>query len=111
MIIVLDVPAGTSRLLEPEDVKRFHVQVVGASSGQNAQIARAFEVAKLGRFESLEHAHVSVERVREMARGNVSPEWESAFSGMLEYAARKVWYDAAGGTIQAHCELEDNQSG
>ena len=110
MVIVLDLPAATSRLLDPEDVRSFHVQVIGARTGPYAEIAHAFETARLGRFESLDQAHISVERVREMARGKVGPQWESAFSGMLDYAARKGWYDAAGGTIQAHCELEDDRS-
>ena len=107
MVIVLDVRAGTSGLLEPDDVRRFHVQVVGANASEVDEIARAFVKAGLGRFEKLDEAHVSVTRVREMAQGSVGPEWESAFSGMLDYAARKGWYDSAAGTIQAHCELQN----
>jgi hypothetical protein len=103
MVIVLQVPSVTAGLEDAEDVRRFHVRVEGSTDA--GEIGRAFEAAGLGRFESLEKAHVSVARVRVMARGRVGPEWEQAFGGMLGYAASKGWYDEAAGTVQAHCEL------
>ena len=103
MVIVLDVAAAAAGLEDPEDVRRFHVRVEG--SHDEAAIGRAFEAAGLGRFESLERAHVSVALVRRLAAGRVGPDWEQAFAGMLAYAAGKGWLDEAAQTVQAHCEL------
>jgi hypothetical protein len=103
MVIVLRVPVAGATLEDPEDVRRFHVRVEG--SADVGEIGRAFEAAGLGRFESLELAHVRVDRVRELARGRVGGAWEESFAGMLGYSASKGWYDEADGSVQAHCEL------
>jgi hypothetical protein len=105
MVIVLALREDGDRLEleDPGDVRRFHVRIEGGSVAE--RISAAFAATGLGRFESLDKALVSVERVRGLATGRVDPGWEKDFEGMLVYAAGKGWYDAGEGTIQAHCEL------
>lgn len=104
MVVVLAAQSPASVALEdPEDLRRFHVRVEGTTD--EAAIAGAFAATGAGRFENLDRAFVSVEKVRELAAGRVPADWEAGFEGMLGYAAGKGWYDAAAGTIQAHCEV------
>lgn len=105
MVIVLRLSAeGDGLDLEdPEDLRRFHVRIEGGDDPH--RIADAFRSAGLGAFESAERAMVSVAKVRALAEGRAGGEWDRGFEKMLAYAETKGWYDAAAGTIQAHCEI------
>ena len=88
-------------LEEPDDCKRFHLAVVG-----DADIRVVFGAlvdAAAGRLEG-DHAFVTVDAIRRMAKGRVGPTWDDDFGAMLEFAASKGWLDDQRVAIQAHVE-------
>ena len=82
------------RLNEPGDFKGFKVVVeTGDGSGLFA----------VGRLAHRDTAWIQADAVRRLAGDAVTPEWESGFAAMLDYAKTKGWLDDAG-DIQAHVE-------
>ena len=88
-------------LEEPDDVTRFHVEVVGGAD--RGLVFGALVDAAAGRLEG-DDAYVAVDGVRRLAAGRVGPGWNDAFAGMLEHARTKGWLDEAGNAIKAHVE-------
>ena len=85
----------------PDDVTRFHVEVVGGAD--RGLVFGALVDAAAGRLEG-DDAYVAVDAVRRLAAGRVEPGWDEAFAGMLGYARTKGWLDEAGNAIKAHVE-------
>ena len=82
------------RLNEPGDFKGFKVVVeTGDGNGLFA----------VGRLAHRDTAWIQADAVRRLAGDAVTPEWESGFAAMLDYAKTKGWLDDAG-DIQAHVE-------
>jgi len=82
------------RLDDPDDFKGFKVVVeTGDGSGLFA----------VGRLAHRDTAWIQADAVRRLAGDAVTPEWESGFAAMLDYAKTKGWLDDAG-DIQAHVE-------
>ena len=90
-------------LEEPDDCTRFHLAVAGGPD--LARVFGALVDAAAGRLEA-DHALVTIDAVRRMARGRVGDDWDSRFDGMLGYARSKGWIDETGNAIQAHIEYE-----
>jgi hypothetical protein len=104
VIVVLNIEASPAAKLEKvDDMRRFHVRIDGGSD--MGQVADGFRATGLGRFESMDKAHVSVDAIRSLAAGTAGPRWDDAFAGMITYAESKGWFDRGAGTISAHCEL------
>ena len=93
----------TVSLEEPEDCKRFHVAVVNGHDP--TLVFGALVDAAAGRLEG-DHAWITVDAVRRMAKDRVGPGWDTDFEAMLSFAASKGWLDPAGGSIQAHVEWQ-----
>jgi len=91
-------------LEEPDDVKRFHLEVAGGFDG--AMVYGALVDAAAGRLEG-DDAWIAVDAVRRMASGRVGPTWDDDFAGMLEFARSKGWLDDSGHAIKAHVEWPD----
>ena len=92
--MVIVVRDNTVRLDEPGDFKGFKVVVEqGDGSGLFA----------VGRLAHRDTAWITVDAVRRLAGNAVTPEWESGFTAMLDYAKTKGWLDDSG-DIQAHVE-------
>ena len=87
--------------MEPDDCKRFHVEVVG--DGDDSALGGALADSGVGRIEGGE-AFVSVAAVRRLAAGRVGPAWDADFAGMVAYAQTKGWLNSDGAAIQAHVE-------
>lgn len=87
---------GTS-LEDPEDLKRFHIEMAAEVTDP---------VAALTGWARLDgdHAWVDVEAVRRAAGGRVGARWDADFAGMLDYARAKGWLSEDGTAIQAHVE-------
>jgi hypothetical protein len=103
MIVVVDLtsePAVVS-LAEPEDCRRFHVEVRG--DGEPGAARRAIEQAGAGRMDA-DGAMIAAEWIRTQAAGRVPESWAGDFDGMLAFARDKGWLDDRTGTIQAHVE-------
>ena len=80
----LRVSAEGTSLEEPEDLKRFHVEV--APGVQDPAVA----LVGWARLDG-DHAWVDVEALRRAAAGRVGARWDADFAGMLEYAKAKGW--------------------
>ena len=93
----LQVSAEETSLEEPEDLKRFHVEL-----GQGVKDAGAALVG-WARLDG-DHAWVDVEAVRRAAAGRVGARWDADFAGMIDYARAKGWLSDDGTAIQAHVE-------
>lgn len=90
-------------LEEPDDCTRFHLAVVGGRD-----IGRVFGAlvdAAAGRLEG-DHALITIDAVRRMARDRVGDDWDARFDAMLDYARTKGWIDDTGNAIQAHVEYD-----
>jgi hypothetical protein len=88
-------------LEEPEDTRRFHVDVVG---GRDVRLVFAALVdAAAGRLEG-EDAWITLDSVRRMAQGRVGPKWDDDLAAMLSYARSKGWFDEQANAIRAHIE-------
>jgi len=82
------------RLDDPGDFKGFKVVVEsGDGSGLFA----------VGRLAHRDTAWIQAEAVRRLAGDDATPDWETGFAAMLDYAKTKGWLDDAG-DIQAHVE-------
>ena len=101
MFVRVDLDAPSVTLEEPDDCKRFHVEVVG--EGDDAALGRVLADAGAGRLDGGD-ANVSVDAVRRLAAGRVGPTWDADFAAMVDSAATKGWLDSDGAAIQAHVE-------
>lgn len=97
MIIRVD-RTGPS-LLEPEDCKRFHVEVVDLPAGPDALLDALGAWADGGDDT---HVWIRIDAVRAAAAGRVAATWDADFDGMVAFAGSKGWLDAAGTAIRAH---------
>ena len=88
-------------LEEPDDTKQFKVVVTGGTEW--GLVFGALVDAAAGRLEA-DDAFITIDAVRRMAKGRVSPDWDGQFVAMLEYARTKGWIDEGGIAIQAHVE-------
>ena len=103
MIIDIDLTgeAASTRLLEPEDCKRFHIAVRGGDLEALGAILPAHD---LGQVLPSGDALIEVAAVRRLAAGRVPDGWQEDFAAMVEYAKSKGWFDADHEAIQAHVE-------
>jgi hypothetical protein len=97
VIVYLRVSAEGTSLEDPEDLKRFAVQV------QPGVLDPAAALAGWARVEG-DHAWVDVGALRRAAAGRVGARWDADFAGMLDYAQAKGWLSEDGTAIQAHFE-------
>lgn len=88
-------------LEEPDDTKRFHVEVVGGRDW--GLVFGALVDAAAGRLEG-DDAFITIDAVRRMAAGRVGPTWDEDMQAMLDYARTKDWLDEAANSIRAHVE-------
>lgn len=96
------ITADSAELVEPQDVTAFHVLAPPGLDGQ--ELAGRLRDAGLGELLGDGHVLVPVDAVRRYADGRVGPTWERDLAGMVAYAERKGWTDAAGTRIRAHIE-------
>ncbi|MBD0863837.1 hypothetical protein IA539_21950 [Gordonia sp. zg691] len=98
MRILVFPEEGRSTIAEPDDLKKFHVEVHG--EGGEDDLSRA--LGQLGRTEGAEHAWIFIEELLR-ASGRADDEtWRAAFGQMVDYAASKGWTDADGESLRAH---------
>jgi hypothetical protein len=97
------ITAGSTELVDPQDVKSFSV-VCPADLDRDALVA-AVERADLGELLPGDgHLMIPVETVEKMAAGRVGPGWPDDLAAMLDYAAGKGWTSEDGSRIRAHIE-------
>lgn len=100
-------------LEEPDDTKRFHVEVVGGDD--LGLVFGALVDAAAGRIElesdgpgvqpdTKPDAWITVDALRRMAKGVVGPDWDEQFDAMLDFARTKGWLDPGGNALRAHVE-------
>lgn len=90
---------GGARLEAPEDLKRFKLVAEGDLAGE--ALARA--LGEAGRVEG-EHAWISQDWLRRASGRVGDADWLRGFEGMVGFARRQGWVDAATGAIRAHIE-------
>jgi hypothetical protein len=94
-------------LREQDDLKRFSVRVsAGLSRDLLASVLRS---AAVGRLDG-DEASISVAWLRERTTSQ-SPQWQTDFEKMLDYAASKGWTDPARTAVTAHIEYGASQRG
>lgn len=98
MFIRIDAASQTSRLEEPEDLKKFHVQL----DGELEEAALAALLAPWGALDG-EHAWIAPASLQAAASGRVSESWPGAFEAMVAYARTKGWCDGEG-RLRAHLQ-------
>jgi hypothetical protein len=97
--VIVRVEGGGVDLVDAEDTKGFHVEVVGG-----ADVAAALQEAGAGTLApDGEHAHVDIGWVRQNATA-VGPDWNQQFDAMLDYARTKGWIEEGTSSIVAHLE-------
>lgn len=103
-------PTGPPSVQEPEDFRRLSIV---ATTGQSpSAVLDALLAADLAVVESTpEVIKLDVTAFRATARAALpatpTPEWESSFAAMLDYAQHKGWYQPDAGTVAAHIEWTD----
>jgi hypothetical protein len=93
----LRVSAEGTTLEDPEDLKRFSVEVTPAVTDLPTGLTG------WGTVEG-DHVWVNVESVRRAAAGRVGARWDADFAGMIDYARVKGWLSGDGTAIRAHIE-------
>jgi hypothetical protein len=102
MRILIDLPARTVGLSEPDAFDGFSVEVTG--KGTPEYLGEVVGEAGLGRIDpDGTHVLVDPQGLRTLAGAAVTPQWEASLEGMCAYAASKGWI-ADDGAIQAHIE-------
>jgi hypothetical protein len=97
------ITEGSVDLIDPENLTAFHVEC----PADLPPAALAATARRTGLGEVLpgdDHVLIEVDAVRRLAAGRVGPAWETEFTGMLAYAARKGWVDESGTKVRAHVE-------
>ncbi len=102
MIIRADLETATVTLVDPEDVRGFHVAVVGGATDDE----RLGDVlAPHGRLDG-EHAWIATDAVVALAGEAAADDWRAAFDGMVAYARDNGFLSDDGSAIRAHLEHE-----
>ncbi|HLX89933.1 MAG TPA: hypothetical protein VKR22_15920 [Acidimicrobiales bacterium] len=104
MFVLVDLEPDTSvvSLAEPDDCRRFHVEVEG--QGHAPAVDDALQSTGTGWLDGDGGAFVRVDRVRDLAAGRVGDDWPIRFAGMLDFARDKGWLSDDGEAIRAHLE-------
>lgn len=100
MIIDADLDAGAVRLRQPEDVKGFHVAVLG---GPTDDPRLGDVLAPHGHLDG-DHAWIRVDAVVALAGDAATEAWRADFDGMVAYARSKGFLSDDGTAIRAHLE-------
>jgi predicted HAD superfamily Cof-like phosphohydrolase len=101
VLIVIDLSEERVLLIEPDDFRRFSVDVVGAGTSSLTEVVHR---SGLGRVrEDGEHVVVDPIALRALAGPSATDQWEEGFAAMCAYAAGKGWVEADGGVL-AHIE-------
>jgi len=112
MELVVDLSTGGVALLGREELQRFSVQAVAVRPGDGAldALAAALGDHDVGTIGPDGDVMVCVGALRRLAGAAakadgvpLDADWESAFAGMVEYAASKGW-TAEDGSLRAHVE-------
>lgn len=104
-------PSGPPAVREPEDLRRLSIV---ASPGQSpTSVVGTLLSASLATPGSTPvEVKLNVAAFRDAARkalpDSPTPEWESSFAAMLDYAEHKGWYEPRSGTVAAHIEWMDS---
>ena len=98
VLVELNLGGGPARLDDPEDLTSFTVVLEGDGDPSPEALA-AGGVLGLG-----DHAWVRTDALRRLAGPIATPEWESAFAAMLEYARTRGWVDDEHGAVRGHVE-------
>jgi hypothetical protein len=103
LIDVAPHPPSVS-LEEPEDTRRFHVEVRGGAGRMDwGLVFGALVDAAAGRLDG-EDAWITLDAVRRLAAGRVGPSWDGDLAAMLDYARDHGWVDDTTHAIRAHVE-------
>ena len=104
MLIVIDLSEEQVLLTQPDDFRRFSVEVEGAGPSTLEDVVHR---AGLGRLrEDGEHLVVDPIALRALAGPAATEQWDEGFAAMCTYAAEKGWVEADGGIV-AHIESHD----
>ncbi|MGW0021434.1 hypothetical protein ACWDUD_24220 [Rhodococcus sp. NPDC003382] len=103
-------PTVPPTVQEPDDFRR--LSIIANTSQSPTAIVDALVSVKLAAPDSTPEAvRLDVTALRDTARAALkatpSPEWESSFASMLDYAQLKGWYQPDTGTVAAHIEWMD----
>jgi hypothetical protein len=102
VMVDLDAEPAEVHLAEPDDCTRFHVAVQG--HGHAPAVDDALQSSGAGWLDGEGSAFVRVERVRDLAAGQVGDGWPARFAAMLDFARDKGWLSSDGEAIRAHVE-------
>jgi hypothetical protein len=112
MELVIDLSTGGVALRRLQEMQRFSVQAVAVRPGPGSVevLAAALGAHDVGSMGPNGDVMVPVGALRRLAGDAADEEgvpldaaWESAFAGMVEYAASKGW-TAEDGSLRAHVE-------
>ncbi|MDZ4736153.1 MAG: hypothetical protein SGJ07_07360 [Rhodospirillaceae bacterium] len=101
MIISLDTGRGP-RLDDPDNFRAFKVT---APAGMDRDaLGRALGAVGRLHEDGSEHAWIAEAALRKLAGRADDKAWNDQATGMIDYARRSGWIDAATGAIRAHIE-------
>ncbi len=116
MELVVDLSTGGVMLRAQEDLQRFSVHALplrpgdGPAQGALGALAAALSVHALGTVGPDGDVSVPTAALRRLALeaagqagASLDPEWDTEFSGMVEYAATRGW-TSEDGSLRAHVE-------
>ncbi len=119
MELVVDLSTGGVMLRARDDLQRFSVQALplrpgdGPAEGALGALAAALSVHDMGTVGPDGDVSVPTTALRRMAMDAafedgtpLDPDWETGFTGMVEYATTKGW-TSEDGSLRAHVEWGD----
>jgi hypothetical protein len=96
--VELNLGTDSARLVDPEDLTGFAVVLEGEADPSPEALATG------GVLGFGDHAWVRTDALRRLAGPVATPEWEDAFTAMLDYARSRGWVDDEHGAVRGHVE-------
>ena len=100
MKLVVDAD-GAVALVEPEDLKRFKLELTDPTMPPERLEAALSGIGSLDRHDTAWIREASLRRMGESA--GCGPDWQEALGGMIGFASKHGWINATG-DIRVHIE-------
>lgn len=107
--MIVELTGGGIRVHEADDCTRLSVTTALAGPDVDTALRASGAGARDG---SADHLLLDVPTLHERAREAASaPDWESRWTTMIDYAARKGWLTPDGSAVRAHLENPSEPDG
>jgi hypothetical protein len=104
MFVEVRVGGGVT-VREGDDCKRLHLQATGLST---PDVESALKASEAGQLMEDGDARIRVRWLHETAlsAGQVAPDWQARWDGMMAYADSSGWLSPDGAEVRVHCQYD-----